>query len=196
MNIAIINYNAGNVQSVLFCMERLGINAVLTDDFETIQRADKVIFPGVGEARSTMSYLRERRMDELIRNLKQPVLGICVGAQLLCAHSEENDTDCIGVFPNRVKKFIPTNREMKVPHMGWNTIQQTGTGIFTSDLENEYVYYVHSYYPEINEFTMGMTEYAVPFSAGLQRDNFYATQFHPEKSGKVGERILENFFKI
>lgn len=177
-------------------MERLGINAKLTDNFEIIQKADKVIFPGVGEARSTMKYLRERQMDELIRNLKQPVLGICVGAQLLCAHSEENDTECIGVFPNRVKKFQPSAQHLKVPHMGWNIIEQTGNGILSTDLEQEYVYYVHSYYPEINEFTMGVTNYGVSFSAGLQRDNFYATQFHPEKSGKVGERILNNFFQL
>ncbi|MEL7020362.1 MAG: imidazole glycerol phosphate synthase subunit HisH [Bacteroidota bacterium] len=196
MKVAIINYNAGNVQSVLFCMERLGIQAQLTDKPEIIQSADKVIFPGVGEARSTMQYLRQHQMDKLIRELQQPVLGICVGAQLLCAHSEENDTECIGVFPNRVKKFRPTAQHLKVPHMGWNTIQQTGKGILDPTLEDQYVYYVHSYYPEVNAFTMGITQYDVPFSAGLQRNNFYATQFHPEKSGKVGAQILKNFFAL
>lgn len=195
MEVAIINYNAGNVQSVLFAMERLGVEAVLTDDPATIRAAKRVIFPGVGEANTTMRYLRERGMDELIRSLTQPVLGICLGMQLLCEHSEENDTDCLGIIPQRVVKFQPKQGE-KVPHMGWNAIHDLKNHILTPDLEGEYVYFVHSYYVEAGEFTTAISDYTLPFSAALQKDNFYATQFHPEKSGKVGERILRNFLKL
>lgn len=195
MPTAIINYNAGNVQSVLFAMERLGTEAVLTDDPAVIRAADKVIFPGVGEAGTTMRYLRERGLDEVIRSLTQPVLGICLGMQLLCEHSEENNTPCLGIIPQQVKKFRPAKGE-KVPHMGWNAIHCLRNSIFTPDLEGEYVYFVHSYYAEIGEFTTAQSDYILPFSAALRKDNFYATQFHPEKSGKIGEQILQNFLKI
>lgn len=195
MEVAIINYNAGNVQSVLFAMERLGVEAVLTDDPATIRAAKRVIFPGVGEANTTMRYLRERGMDDLIRSLTQPVLGICLGMQLLCEHSEENDTDCLGIIPQQVKKFQPKQGE-KVPHMGWNAIRDLKSRILMPDLEGEYVYFVHSYYVEAGEFTTAISDYTLPFSAALQRNNFYATQFHPEKSGEVGERILRNFLAL
>ena len=195
MEVAIINYNAGNVQSVLFAMERLGVEAVLTDDPATIRAAKRVIFPGVGEANTTMRYLRERGMDDLIRSLTQPVLGICLGMQLLCEHSAENETDCLGIIPQQVKKFQPKQGE-KVPHMGWNAIRDLKSRILMPDLEGEYVYFVHSYYVEAGEFTTAISDYTLPFSAALQKDNFYATQFHPEKSGKVGERILRNFLAL
>lgn len=195
MQVAIIDYNAGNVRSVLIAMERLGIDAVLTADPEQIRSAPKVIFPGVGEANTTMRYLRERALDEVIRSLTQPVLGICLGMQLLCEHSEENDTDCLGIIPQQVRRFRPQHQE-KVPHMGWNSIKDLSNAIFTPDLEEEYVYFVHSYYVEKGAYTTAVTDYILPFSAGLQKDNFYATQFHPEKSGKVGERILMNFLNL
>lgn len=195
MSIAIIDYNAGNVQSVLFALERLGVDAVLTGDHDTIRSADKVIFPGVGEANTTMAYLRERALDELIRSLTQPVLGICLGMQLLCEHSEENDTPCLGVIPQQVVRFRPEKGE-KVPHMGWNSIHSLKNGVFTPNLEGDYVYFVHSYYAEVGPYTTATTDYILPFSSGLQKDNFYATQFHPEKSGKVGEAILKNFLEL
>jgi len=190
--IAIIDYNAGNVQSVLFALERLGIEAVLTADHAQIRQAEKVIFPGVGEASTTMAFLRERGLDTLIRELTQPVLGICLGMQLLCSYSEENDTPCLGIIPQKVRRFQPTHGE-KVPHMGWNTLKVTPGGLFTPDLDGQYVYFVHSYYVEIGPYTTAETNYIQPFSAALQKDNFYATQFHPEKSGSVGEQILRHF---
>ena len=193
--IAVIDYNAGNVQSVLFALERLGAPAILTDDHAKIRAAEKVIFPGVGEASTTMHFLRERGLDEVIKSLTQPTLGICVGMQLLCAHSEENDTPCLGVIPQRVKRFIPVNGE-KVPHMGWNSLSRCADEIFIPELSGEYVYYVHSYYVEQGPYTSALSEYTLPFSAGLHKDNFYATQFHVEKSGKVGEAILRNFLKL
>jgi len=192
MNIAIIKYNAGNVQSVQFALERLGIISEITDDFEKIKKADKVIFPGVGEASTTMNYLKEYKLDQLIRDLKQPVLGICLGMQLLCAHSEENDVDCIGIIPMQVRKFEP---KLKVPHMGWNDLKQVKGKLFDKSNEGQYMYFVHSYYVEVGEYTSAITEYINPFSAALQKDNFFATQFHPEKSGEVGAKILENFIK-
>ena len=195
MSIAIIDYNAGNVQSVLFAMERLGVDAVLTDDHTVIRSADKVIFPGVGEANTTMAYLRERGLDGLIRSLTQPVLGICLGMQLLCEHSEENDTPCLGIIPQKVLRFRPANGE-KVPHMGWNSVRGLQNGVFSPELEGDYVYFVHSYYAEVGPYTTATTDYILPFSSGLQKDNFYATQFHPEKSGKVGEAILRNFLSL
>lgn len=195
MKLAIIDYNAGNVRSVLFAMDRLGVNAVLTKDHEEIQSADKVIFPGVGEASTTMAYLRDHRLDELIRGLRQPVLGICLGMQLLCEHSEENDTDCLGIIPQNVVRFRPEKGE-KVPHMGWNSITQLSNGIFDASLENDFVYFVHSYYVEMGPYTTAVTNYTKPFSSAVQKDNFYATQFHPEKSGKVGEKILKNFIEL
>jgi glutamine amidotransferase len=195
MKLAIIDYNAGNVRSVLFAMGRLGVNAVLTKDHEEIRSADKVIFPGVGEASTTMAYLRDHHLDELIRGLRQPVLGICLGMQLLCEHSEENDTDCLGIIPQNVVRFRSEKGE-KVPHMGWNSITQLSNGIFDTSLENDFVYFVHSYYVEMGPHTTAVTNYTKPFSAAVQKDNFYATQFHPEKSGKVGERILRNFIEL
>ncbi len=194
MKIAIIDYNAGNVRSVLFAMERLGIAATLTKEHKEIRSADKVIFPGVGEASTTMAYLKAHKLDDLIRKLRQPVLGICLGMQLLCEYSEENDTPCLGIIPQKVVKFRPEQGE-KVPHMGWNSIKDLKNGLFDKALENEFVYFVHSYYAELGAYTTATTDYILPFSAALQKDNFYATQFHPEKSGKIGERILKNFLE-
>ncbi len=193
--IAIIDYKAGNVRSVQFALQRLGLEARLTSDAREIQAADKVIFPGVGEANTTMAYLRERGLDEVIRSLTQPVLGICLGMQLLCRHSEENNTDCLGIIPQEVVRFRPQSGE-KIPHMGWNSIRNLGNGIFSPQLEGEYVYFVHSYYVELGPYTVATTDYVLPFSAALCKDNFYATQFHPEKSGKVGARILEQFLAL
>ena len=199
MNIVIIKYNAGNIESVNNALNRLGVNAEITANHDKIRNADKVIFPGVGEASTTMAYLRENKLDELIVSLKQPVLGICLGLQLMCSHSEENDTTCLGIFDEKVKRFIPKPGEeyiTKVPHMGWNAIKELKSGIFNHDLENEYVYFVHSYYAEKSEHTIASCDYILPFSAALHRDNFYATQFHPEKSGTIGAKILENFLKL
>jgi len=193
--LAVINYNAGNVRSVLFALERLGVEAKLTADHQEIRSAEKVIFPGVGEANSAMAHLREHGLDQVIKNLTRPVLAICIGQQLLCQHSEENDTECLGIIPQKVRLFRPEHQE-KVPHIGWNQIHHLKSGVFDPSLENEYVYYVHSYYVELGDYTTAITDYILPFSAGLQKDNFYATQFHPEKSGSVGERILGNFLKI
>jgi glutamine amidotransferase len=199
MNIVIIKYNAGNIESVNNALMRLGVTAEITADPEKIRAADKVIFPGVGEASTTMAYLREHKLDELIRSLKQPVLGICLGQQLMCAHSEEGDVECLGIFEEKVKRFIPKPGQefiTKVPHMGWNNICNLNSAILTPDLENQFVYFVHSYYVEVGEHTAATCNYINPFSAALHKDNFYATQFHPEKSQKVGAKILENFLKI
>lgn len=191
MSIAIIKYNAGNIQSVSFALDRLGIAYTITDDAETIMRADKVIFPGVGEARNTMAYLKDKKLDTLIRRLRQPVLGICLGMQLLCAHSEEYDTPCLGVFDLTVKRFLPRG-DMKVPHMGWNTLDVKDSWLDLS-LNGAYVYFVHSYYVPINPNTSAVTDYTVPFSAAVRKDNFYAVQFHPEKSAEAGVTVLKNF---
>lgn len=196
MKTVIIDYNAGNVRSVLFALKRLQIDAVLTADPEQIRTADKVIFPGVGEAATTMAYLKSRQLDRLIKDLKQPVLGICLGMQLLCEYSEEGNTDCIGVIPQKVKKFIPNHQQQKVPHVGWNSLDKIHQGFVSTQLEKKFVYFVHSYFVEEGPYTIGTTNYIQPFSAMLQKDNFYATQFHPEKSGTVGEQILENFLAI
>ena len=199
MNIVIIKYNAGNIESVNNALNRLGVNGEITADPEKIRKAEKVIFPGVGEASTTMKYLRENKLDELIVSLKQPVLGICLGLQLMCSHSEENDTPCLGIFEEKVKKFIPKPGEeyiTKVPHMGWNSIYQLKSEIFTEEMENQYVYFVHSYYASIGEHTAATSNYILPFSAALQKNNFYATQFHPEKSGTLGAKILGNFLKL
>jgi len=193
--IAIIDYNAGNVRSVLFAMERLGVEAVLTANHELIRSAQKVIFPGVGEARNTMNYLRKTGLDEVIKSLTQPVFGICLGMQLLCAHSEESDTDCLGIIPQQVKRFRPRKGE-KVPHMGWNSIHQLSNGLFKPELEGKHTYFVHSYYVEVGPHTTATTKYIHPFSSALQKDNFYATQFHPEKSGAIGEEILKGFLAL
>lgn len=197
MNVAIIKYNAGNIFSVDCALRRIGITAEITDDPEKIRKADKVIFPGVGEASSAMAHLRHHRLDEVIRNLSQPLLGICIGQQLLCAHSEEGDTDCIGIFDVPVKRFQPSADGLKIPHMGWNRIQLTTENpLLTEALDNNFVYYVHSFYVPLNCWTIAKTEYIGEFSAAMRKDNFFATQFHPEKSGDVGERILKNFIEL
>ena len=199
MNIVIIKYNAGNIESVNNALHRLGVNAEITAEKDKIRNADKVIFPGVGEASTTMKYLREHKLDEVIVSLKQPVLGICLGLQLMCSHSEENNTDCLGIFDEKVKRFVPNPGEefiTKVPHMGWNAINDLESDLMKNINENEYVYFVHSYYAEKSEHTIASCNYILPFSAALHKNNFYATQFHPEKSGDVGAKILENFLKI
>lgn len=197
MNVAIIKYNAGNIFSVDCALRRIGITAEITDDPEKIRKADKVIFPGVGEASSAMAHLRHHRLDEVIRNLSQPLLGICIGQQLLCAHSEEGDTDCIGIFDVPVKRFHPSADRLKIPHMGWNRVQLTTENpLLTEALDNNFVYYVHSFYVPLNCWTIAKTEYIGEFSAAMRKDNFFATQFHPEKSGDVGERILKNFIEL
>lgn len=193
MKVAIVKYNAGNICSVINAVKRLGIEPLLTDDPEELRTADKIIFPGQGEASNTMQYLRERGLDKLILSLKQPVLGICIGMQLLCRHSEEQDTDCLGVFDVDVKRFRPTKHEDKVPQMGWNEIYDTKSALYEGFEKNEFVYFVHSYYVPLCEHTIATTDYVQPYSSSLHKDNFYATQFHPEKSGSVGERILRNF---
>ncbi len=194
MSIVIIKYNAGNIQSVSFALERLGIDFAITDEKESILKADKVIFPGVGEASTTMKYLRERKLDSLIGSLKQPVLGICLGMQLMCKHSEENDAECLGIFEEQVKRFEPKG-DMKVPHMGWNQLRLTD-GWLDPALDNQNAYFVHSYYVPLNPYTSAVTEYIVPFSAAMHRDNFYAVQFHPEKSAAAGELVLKSFLDL
>lgn len=195
MKVAIIKYNAGNVYSVYYALKRLGVEAELTDDKAILSSADKVIFPGVGEAETTMQYLRNHQLDKLIQSLKQPVLGICLGMQLLCRHSEEGNADGLAIFPTDVLLFNPSNNE-KVPHMGWNTIKPSQDPLMKGIKESDYVYFVHSYYVPVCPYTIAQTDYILPFSASLHKDNFYATQFHPEKSGKVGEQILDNFLKL
>jgi imidazole glycerol-phosphate synthase subunit HisH len=195
--IAVLKYNAGNVQSVLFALERLGIDAVWSDDPDVLYKADKVIFPGDGEASSTMRYLQEHGLDEVIRVLRQPVFGICIGQQLFCAHSEENDTRCLGINPVQVRRFDQrANPQLKVPHMGWNTIRDLKGPLFRGIPEDSYVYFVHSYYAEMSEDTIATADYGLPFSAALQRDNFFAVQFHTEKSGETGQKILQNFLNL
>jgi glutamine amidotransferase len=191
MKVAVIKYNAGNIRSVAFALQRLSIDFEITDDAEAILNADKVIFPGVGEASSTMGYLKERKLDQLIRGLKQPVLGICLGMQLMCSHSEENNTQCLGIFDEPVKQFKPDSTH-KVPHMGWNSLTKTSDWL-DSSLKDQFVYFVHSYYVPINPFTSAITDYTEPFSSAMRKGNFYAVQFHPEKSALAGEIILRNF---
>jgi glutamine amidotransferase len=193
MNVAIVKYNAGNIFSVVNALRRLGIEPALTDDAEQLKEADRVLFPGQGEARGAMEYLKARRLDEVIRDLQQPVLGICVGQQLLCRHSEEGDVDCIGVFDTEVKRFSPTRHEEKVPCMGWNKLYDTKSPLF---VEDSYVYFVHSYYVTVCDDTIATANYILPYSAALQKRNFYACQFHPEKSGRVGEQIIQKFLEI
>jgi glutamine amidotransferase len=210
MDLVIIKYNAGNIQSVLYALERIGVNAVVTDDVEQIQSAGKVIFPGVGEASSAMRYLKEHKLDTVIKNLQQPVLGICLGMQLMCAYSEENDTTCLGIFDEQVKLFIPppTGGEdlegpgssqasaIKVPQIGWNNIFNLKTKLFTDLPDNSYCYFVHGYYAALGEHTIATTDYVQPYSSALHRANFYGVQFHPEKSAKAGEQILKNFLSL
>lgn len=196
MEVAILKYNAGNIYSVDYGLKRLGINPVITDDKEIIQKADRIIIPGQGEATQTMEYLKKHRLDELIKGLTQPVLGICIGMQLMCKHSEEGNTPCLGIFDAEVVKFQPRKHEDKVPHMGWNNLYNLKSALIPKQLEDQFVYFVHSYYVPMNEYTIATTDYIQPFSAALQKDNFYATQFHPEKSGKIGENILKNFLTL
>jgi len=196
MSIVIIQYNAGNIQSVLYALERLGVDAIVTDDQEKIKSADKVIFPGVGEASTAMQYLKDRNLDSLIKELKQPVLGICLGMQLMCTYSEENNTDCLGIFNEQVKQFKPENISIKVPQMGWNTITHLQSNLFKLVPENSYAYFVHGYYASIGEHTIAQTNYIIDYSCALHKDNFYGVQFHPEKSAKVGEQIIQNFLSL
>jgi glutamine amidotransferase len=193
MNLVIVKYNAGNIQSVLYALERIGASAIVTDDHEQIKAADKVIFPGVGEASSAMRYLQERSLDQVIKNLQQPVLGICLGMQLMCAHSEENDTDCLGIFEEKVCKFNSKDASYKIPQIGWNNIYDLKTPLFTGVPENSYCYFVHGYFAAAGAHTIATTDYIQPYSSGLHKDNFYGVQFHPEKSATVGEQILQNF---
>ncbi len=199
MKVAVVKYNAGNIFSVVHALERMGVEPILTDSAEELRSADKVIFPGQGEASSAMHYLREHGLDRIIPSLTQPVLGICIGQQLMCRHSEEGDVDCLGIFDVDVKRFQPRRHEDKIPHMGWNSLQVKSEEftLRSSLLEGTpFVYFVHSYYVPVCEFTIAVTEYIHPFSAAMQKDNFYATQFHPEKSGAVGQQILRNFLEM
>lgn len=198
MKIAIIKYNAGNVQSVLYALQRLGVNAVVTDNSSEIRSADKVIFPGVGNAASAMNYLKENRLNEVIVSLRQPVLGICLGLQLLCSHSEEGDTECLGIFDAMVRKFdnLLIENSVKIPHMGWNTIYDLHSPLFNKVHPNSFVYFVHSYYATISAQTIATTDYITPFSAAMHRDNFYGVQFHSEKSAMPGIQIISNFLKF
>lgn len=206
MEVVIIDYNAGNICSVENALKRLNVEPVITADKQLIRHADKVIFPGVGEAATTMSFLQERGLDVLIKSLTQPVLGICLGMQLMCRYSEEGATNCLGIFDTEVKRFESLRHEDKVPHMGWDTIynlqnnmkvvdggMKPGSCLFKGVADNSYVYFVHSYYVPVNDYTVATTDYIQPFSAAIQKDNFFATQFHPEKSGSIGEQILKNF---
>jgi glutamine amidotransferase len=196
MSLVIIQYNAGNIQSVLYALERLGVQATVTDNVEAIQSADKVIFPGVGEASTAMQYLQERGLDKIIKNLKQPVFGICLGMQLMCTYSEENDTNCLGIFEEQVKLFKPNESTIKVPQIGWNTITDLKSNLFKGVIEESYAYFVHGYYAALGKHTIATTNYVQPYSSALHKDNFYGVQFHPEKSAKVGERIIQNFLDL
>lgn len=203
MKLVIIKYNAGNIQSVLYALERIGTEALVTDDIELIRAADKVIFPGVGEASTAMNYLKERGLDTVIKNLTQPVLGICLGMQLMCTHSEENDTPCLNIFDEQVKRFIPkksynqsVQSGIKVPQIGWNNIYNLKTPLFKNIAENSYCYFVHGYYAALGEHSIGTTDYVQPYSSALYKNNFYGVQFHPEKSAAVGEQVLKNFINL
>lgn len=198
MDVVIVKYNAGNIRSVANALRRLGVSALLTDDTEAISRADKVLLPGQGEAGNAMAYLRARGLDRAIRSLTQPTLGICIGQQLFCRHSDEGDTDCIGVMDSDVRRFVPTRHEDKVPQMGWNSLLVTAPDnpLFKGVPQGSFVYFVHSYYVPVCEYTAATADYIHPFSAATRKGNFYATQFHPEKSGAVGERILKNFLDL
>jgi glutamine amidotransferase len=195
-NVAIVKYNAGNIGSVDYALKRLGVTPVVTADEEVLKQAGKVIFPGVGEAHTTMKHLKAQGLDRIICGLRQPVLGICLGMQLMCRFSEEGAVDCLNIFDSDVKRFCPQKHEDKVPHIGWNTLREVKGPLFAGELETQFVYFVHSYYVPVNHCTVATTDYILPFSAALQKDNFYATQFHPEKSGSVGEMVLRNFLTL
>jgi glutamine amidotransferase len=199
MKVSIIKYNAGNICSVVNAFKRIGIDPIVTDDKEIIKSSDRIVFPGQGEAGTTMSYLKDQKLDILIKDLKQPVLGICIGMQLMCKHSEEGNTDCLGIFDSEVIKFKPEDKSIKIPQMGWNTIEDTKSALFDGISKNgsapNYVYFIHSYYVPVNPHSASITNYVHPYSSALHKGNFYATQFHPEKSGSVGELILKNFIE-
>lgn len=198
MKLVIIKYNAGNVRSVSFALERVGVKAIVSDDPETVRTADKVIFPGVGEASTAMEYLKKNKLDMVIVNLKQPVLGICLGMQLMCEYSEEGNTNCLGIFPQRVLKFKNVSKDLnyKIPQIGWNKIYDLKTDLFENIRQNEYMYFVHGYYVEIGENTISKSNYLSEYSSGIQKNNFYAVQFHPEKSALAGQQIISNFLKL
>lgn len=196
MTVAIVKYNAGNIYSVVNALKRLGVEPLLTDDAEQLKQADKVLFPGQGHAGEAMDYLKARRLDEVIRDLKQPVFGICVGQQLLCKYSEEGDTECIGIFDAEVKRFQPTRHEDKVPCMGWQNLYDLKSPLMKGLGNDPYVYFVHSYYVPLCEESIATADYILPYSASMHKDNFYTCQFHPEKSGAVGERIIKNFLEL
>jgi len=193
MKVIIIKYNAGNIYSVKLALERLGAESIISENPDEIRSADKIIFPGVGEASSAMRYLRKNGLAGLLPEIKQPFLGICLGLQLMCRYSEENNTDCLNIFPVDVLKFPPQD---KVPHMGWNSITSLKGKLFKNVPEGSFVYFVHSFFAQRNEFESAVTDYITPFSAAIQKDNFYAVQFHPEKSAHVGEQILRNFLEL
>lgn len=199
MEVVIVKYNAGNTQSVLYALERLGISATVSDEAEILRKADRVIFPGVGEASSAMNYLKKRKLDKVLCELKQPFLGICLGMQLMCAHSEENDTKGLGIFQEKVRLFPKVEDEkgnkIKIPHMGWNSLKKLQSPLFEGIRAGSFVYFVHSYYVEKSSHTTALCEYGLGFSAALQQDNFYAVQFHPEKSAELGSKILSNFIE-
>lgn len=193
MKVAVIKYNAGNIQSVMNALKRVGVNPVLTDNPAYIRTADRVVFPGQGEASHAMDYLRTHGLDQVIKELTQPVLGICIGQQLMCEHSEEGDVDCLGIFPTQVRRFQPQMHEQKVPHMGWNQLEEMKDNLLSGLSEDAFAYFVHSFYVPITDYTIASTHHILSFSSAMRKGNFMATQFHPEKSGSVGECILTNF---